>query len=88
MLGGERFETSRVLVSYRKSDSVEVIDEAKVPEKYKRVEIKTTLDKVPAVLREWIVKTEIAKADAKKELKAKRNIDGLALETKNNIQIK
>ena len=33
-LGGQKFETTKVKVSYRKSDKVEVVDISKIPEEY------------------------------------------------------
>jgi len=73
-LDGEKFQSPRVSISYRKSESVEV-DEARIgelPEEYKRTKITVEADK-----------TELKKA-----LKDGAVIDGVQLVIKNNIQIK
>ena len=36
-LGGQKFESTKVKVSYRKSDKVEVVDISKIPEEYIKV---------------------------------------------------
>lgn len=73
-LNGEKFQTPRVAVSWRKSVSVEV-DEAEVPdlpEQFKRIETKISPDKTAI----------------KDALKAGEVIEGCRLVEKNNISIK
>ncbi len=71
-LKGGKFKTVKVDVSYRKSTSVEVIDESLIPTEYLRTVTTTTPDKA-----------EIAKA-----LKVGEAIDGVQLKESQNIQIK
>ena len=71
-LQGQKFNTVKVAISYRKSTSVEV-DETKLPANWLR--------EIPA---SYVVdKVEIAKA-----LKAGETIEGATLKESNNIQIK
>ena len=71
-LNGQKFNTTRVSISYRKSTSVEV-DESKLPAKWMR--------EIPAT--HVVDRAEITKA-----LKAGEKIDGAVLVENNNIQIK
>ena len=71
-LNGQKFSTTKVAISYRKSTSVEV-DESKLPAKWLRVIPETHV----------VDKVEITKA-----LKAGEKIDGAVLVDRNNIQIK
>lgn len=71
-LNGSKFETVKVNVSYRKSTSVEVVDQTLIPEQYLRTVTTVAPDK-----------TEIAKA-----LKVGEQIDGVQLKESSNIQIK
>lgn len=71
-LKGGKFKTVKVDVSYRKSTSVEVVDESLIPAEYMRTVTTTTPDKA-----------EIAKA-----LKVGEAIDGVQLKESQNIQIK
>lgn len=71
-LQGQKFNTVKVAISYRKSTSVEV-DETKLPANWLR--------EIPAT--HVVDKVEIAKA-----LKAGEAIEGATLVTNNNIQIK
>lgn len=45
VLGGEKFETAKCAISYRKSSKVEIDDIEQVPEDYIRLEIKKSPDK-------------------------------------------
>ena len=71
-LNGIKFKTLKVDVSYRKSTSVEVVDETKIPDEYLRTVTTITPDK-----------TELAKL-----LKAGESVEGVQLKETNNIQIK
>ena len=71
-LNGSKFETVKVNVSYRKSTSVEVVDQTLIPEQYLRTVTTVSPDK-----------TEIAKA-----LRVGELVDGVQLKTTENIQIK
>lgn len=71
-LQGQKFNTVKVAISYRKSTSVEV-DETKLPANWLR--------EVPAT--HVVDKVEIAKA-----LKAGETIEGATLVERNNIQVK
>lgn len=71
-LHGSKFETVKVNISYRKSTSVEVIDQEVIPEQYLRTVTTVSPDK-----------TEIAKA-----LKVGEAIAGVELKENQNIQIK
>ena len=66
------FETSRVSLSLRSSDSVKITDESVIPADYMRV--KTT--------------SEPDKTAIKKAIKAGGTVNGAVLVTKNNLQIK
>lgn len=70
--GERRFETSKILFSLRKSESVDVPDATKLPEQYQN--IKTTIDADKTAL--------------KAALKAGEIIEGAALVVKENLQIK
>lgn len=74
MDGQEKFETSRVKVSYRKSESVKIEgdDWMNIPKKYVTKKITFAADKVAL----------------KEDLKAGKKIKGAWLETNRNIQIK
>lgn len=67
-----KFETSRVAFSFRSSESVEILDEEKIPKKYMVKKISFAPDK-----------TEI-----KKLLKSGQKIKGCELIQKQNLQIK
>ena len=71
-LQGQKFNTTKVAISYRKSTSVEV-DETKLPANWLR--------EIPAT--HVVDKVEIARA-----LKAGETVEGATLITNNNIQIK
>lgn len=72
ILHGEKFETSKVAVSYRKSTKVIIADENSIPAEFWKE--KTTRD--------------VDKAGLKKALQGGADIGGAFLETSNNIQIK
>lgn len=68
----EKFESSRVVFSFRKSVSVSIPDETKIPKKYFTKKIETVLDK----------------AGISKLLKEGHTIRGVELVEKQNLQIK
>ena len=71
-LGGEKFETSKVAFSYRKSQSVNIVNEAIVPDQLCKFETKRTP----------------MKTDIKRLLKAGREVPGCVLEEHSNLNIK
>ena len=70
--GERRFETTRIMFSLRKSESVEVPDATKLPEQYQNV--KTIVDADKTAL--------------KAALKGGEIIEGATLVTKENLQVK
>ena len=72
ILAGEKFQTSKVAISYRKSEQVIVEDFDSVPEEYQKV--KTTID--------------ADKTAIKKAIKSGVDVAGAHLELKQNLQIK
>ena len=72
ILNGSRFESSRNVVTWRRSDEVNIIDESKIPAEYKDEKVEVS----------------ISKPDIKKDIKAGKTVDGAELIYKNNIQIK
>lgn len=72
ILKGNKFNTMKVNISYRKSSSVDIYDIDKLPDDYKKVTTTITADKL-----------EISKA-----LKSGKDIYGVKYLEKNNIQIK
>ena len=72
VLNGARFESSRNIVTWRRSDEVCIIDEAKIPDIYKAEKIEIN----------------ISKSDIKKAIKDGVAVTGAELIFKNNIQIK
>lgn len=71
-LKGQKFNTTKVAISYRKSTSVDVLDVEKLPEAYRKTVTTVSADKVA-----------ISSA-----LKAGELVDGATLVEKNNISIK
>ena len=71
-LKGQKFNTTRVSISYRKSTSVDVLDVEKLPEAYRKTVTTVSADK-----------TAIGAA-----LKAGELVDGATLVRKNNLSIK
>lgn len=69
---GEKFETAKCKISWRKSESVEILDEEKIPEEYLKTE---TIKKVH-------------KKAIKEALKAGGEVPGAELREKNNLTIK
>jgi predicted transcriptional regulator len=67
-----KFESSRVSLSLRSSESVEIMDDLAIPAEF--MKIKTT--------------TEPDKTAIKKAIKAGESVSGAVLITKNNLQIK
>ena len=72
ILNGEKFESTKVVFSFRKSDEVSIVDEALIPEEYMRV---TT-------------KVEPNKDAIKKAIKEGKEVRGAFLLDKNNMSIK
>lgn len=72
-LQGRPFETAKVKISFRKSETLEVAEgiEASLPEEYLRFK-----------------QPEVNKAELKKAVKAGKEFDGVKLVTKENISIK
>lgn len=71
-LKGQKFNTTKVAISYRKSTSVDVLDVEKLPEAYRKTVTTVSADK-----------TAIGLA-----LKAGELVDGATLVEKNNLSIK
>ena len=71
-LAGNKFETPKVRISWRKSEAVEVTNIDRLPEKYLRI----------------VTNIDPDKKQLKADLKAGAVVDGCQLVTKNNIQIK
>lgn len=71
-LKGQKFNTTKVAISYRKSTSVDVLDVEKLPEAYRKTVTTVSADK-----------TAISAA-----LKAGELVDGATLVEKNNLSIK
>ena len=71
-LNGQKFSSARCAVSYRKSESVEIVDMDKIPKKYlvKKVELKPDKDLIKTALKEGV------------------SVKGCVLCEKSNIQIK
>lgn len=67
-----KFETARCKLSFRKSETLEIIDESLIPLEYKTAEIVYT----------------ISKNDIKTAIKEGKEIDGAVIITKQNLQIK
>lgn len=67
-----RFESARVVLSLRSSESVEITDESGIPAEF--IKVKTT--------------TEPDKTAIKKAIKAGESVNGAVLVTKNKLQIK
>ena len=72
VLAGQKFSTTKVAISYRKSTSVDVLDVEKLPEAYRKTVTTVSADK-----------TAIGAA-----LKAGELVDGATLVRKNNLSIK
>jgi hypothetical protein len=69
---GQKFETSRVDIRYRRSEAVDIIDSAKIPEEYLTVKVTETPNKK-------LIKDAI---------KAGQAVTGAVLTERQNIQIK
>ena len=72
ILDGQKFETARAKATFRKSEKVNIIDMALIPEQFQKVKIENTADKTLI----------------KNEFKAGREVSGCSLDTYLNIQIK
>ncbi len=70
--GDKKFETARVALSFRKSETVEIADESALPEEYIKATVKYAPDKTAL----------------KQALKMGELIDGVRLVEKQNLQIK
>lgn len=71
-LAGSKFETPKVKVSFRRSESVRIAEGAKLPEEYTRTKLTIEPDK----------------AKLKEAIKAGESIDGVVLVESQNISIK
>ena len=71
-LDGQKFETARTSVSFRKSEAVQLIDEAMIPITFKKEKVTTSIDKTAI----------------KKAIKAGNDIPGAVLEERLNVQVK
>jgi hypothetical protein len=69
---GEKFETAKCKILWRKSESIEVLHEEKIPEFYKKIEYTTKIDK--KAIREAI--------------KAGGEVEGATLKQNNSLVIK
>ena len=69
---GEKFATSRMQLSWRKSQAVEIVDEFKIPDDYIKVKYQTQIDK----------------ESIKEKLKAGEEIPGAVLVLRQNLTIK
>lgn len=72
VLDGQKFQTEKVAISFRKSESVQIDDESKIPAEYIKQKIETAPDKTAI----------------KKAIKAGLIIEGAELVEGKNIQIK
>lgn len=72
VLDGKKFETTKVECKFRKSTSVDILNEAAVPKEYKE--------------EERVIK--IKKADILKALRSGEKVDGCSLIEKNNLSVK
>ena len=72
VLNGEKFESARVVFSWRKSEAVSIQDEKLLPKRY--------------FIKKFTFSPD--KASIKEVLKAGGKVKGATLETKNNLQIK
>jgi len=69
---GQKFDTPRVQIGWRKSDSVSFTDERAIPDRFK----------------EQVIEIKISKDDIKRALKAGETVPGAEIVSNNNIQIK
>ena len=70
-VAGERIDTDRCRVTWRRSISVEIQDESRIPDAYKKEKVSTSIDKIAI----------------KKALTGGEEIAGATLLEKQNIQI-
>ena len=70
--GTEKLETALNNLSYRKSESVSILDENSIPEEYWKVKEVRTVDKIMI----------------KDAIKSWKDVTGASIETKQNLQIK
>ena len=71
-LGGEKFSTPRLVVSYRRSESVNIADEMKVPDEYCHFSVERKPDK----------------AMLKDALKHGKEIEGVSIVEKQSLQVR
>lgn len=71
-LGGQKFETPRIAYSWRRSESIQIADNAQIPNEY--LKVKTV--------------TEPNKPMLKKAIKGGESFQGVTLVEKQNLQIK
>ena len=70
--GSKKFETPRVVLSFRSSKSVVITDESKIDEKYMKAKVVVTVDKT--AIKDALDKGEV--------------VEGATIEEKQNLQIK
>jgi hypothetical protein len=70
--GDKKFETPRVVLSFRTSKAVVVTDETKLDKKYMKAKVVVTVDKT--AIKDALDKGEV--------------VEGAAIEEKQNLQIK
>ena len=70
--GTEKMETALNNLSYRKSESVSILDEALIPEEYWKEKVTKSIDKI------WI----------KEAIKSWKDVAGASIQTNMNLQIK
>ena len=70
--GSKKFETPRVVLSFRSSKSVVITDESKLDKKYMKAKVVVTVDKT--AIKDALDKGEV--------------VEGAAIEEKQNLQIK
>lgn len=69
---GSKFETAKAAISFRKSEAVQLVDEAMIPISFKKEKVTTSIDKTAI----------------KKAIKAGNDIPGAIIEERLNVQVK
>jgi len=96
-LGGRKFKTGRVLVSYRTSTAVDVVDEDAIPEEYKTEVVSERVDKAKlkkALLQREQLEKDMAGEEDKEKARAlseeymKIRLPGAVLVRRNNMTVK
>jgi len=71
-MGKDKLETEKFRLSFRKSESVEIVDESLISDEYKSIKMVEVMDKI----------------GIKKAIKEGIEVKGAILKTTNNLQIK